>query len=229
MGMEARQVRNATRRMRGGSSTATVRWLAVAALAFALAALLVCVLSGCGNTTPTGIPGEGAAPPVTPVAPSGWTTYSNTTHHYSIQYPANWFNLDNSPTTEDVEIYNFDATQMDNMGAVPPPPYEKYAVDAYVNPNHLAMPDFYKLYEQTDSSSPPASSQSEQSATIAGRASLELVQHPVQWSGGRIDYPSITYFVPNGDQVLIVNELYSLGGQPSAVFAHMIGSLKVGT
>jgi hypothetical protein len=225
MGMEARETGRRGRRMRS-SATATVAGV-VPLLMFTLAALLV---AGCGNATPTGIPGEGALPDVTPIAPSGWTTYANTTFHYSIQYPANWFISDKSPTQQDVEIYNFDQSQVNGTEDVPQPPYNKYEIDAYINPNNLSITDFYTLYEQTnvDGSSPPATSQSEHSTTVAGRASLEVIQQPVQWSGGKIDYPGITYFVPDGDHVLIVSELYSLGGQPSSVFAHMIGSLKIG-
>ncbi len=212
----------ASRRMRGALA-GTALGVHVAALMFTLAALLV---AGCGDATPSGLPGEGALPNITPIAPSGWTTYANTAFHYSIQYPANWFISDKSPTQQDVEIYNFDQSQVNGTEDIPQPPYNKYTIDAYVNPNNLAMPNFYTLYEQTDSSSPPASSQTQHPATVAGRASLEVIQQPVQWSGGKIDYPGITYFVPDGDHVLIIGELYSIGGQPSSVFAHMIGSLK---
>jgi hypothetical protein len=219
---------DARRRLRAllaGTALGTV----VAGVAFALAALLVVILiAGCGDARPTDLPGEGAPPNVTPVAPSGWTTYANTAFHYSLQYPANWFISDTSPSVEDIEIYNFDQSQVNGTDDIPQPPYNKYTIDAYANPNNLAMPAFYTLYEQTDPTSPPASSQAQHAATVAGRASLEVVQQPIQWSGGVIAYPSVTYFVPDGDHVLIVNEVYSLGAQPSAVFAHMIGSLKIG-
>jgi len=197
----------------------------VAAVMCTLAALLV---AACGNATPTDLPGEGVLPNVTPIAPSGWTTYANTAFHYSIEYPANWFISDKSPTQQDVEIYNFDQSQVNGTGDIPQPPYNKYTIDAYVNPNNFSMPDFYTQYEQTDPTSPPASSQTQHPATVAGRASLEVIQQPVQWSGGKIAYPGITYFVPDAGHVLIIGELYSIGGQPSAVFAHMIGSLKIG-
>jgi hypothetical protein len=215
---------DARRRLRGLVAGTTLGIL-VTAVMFTLAALLV---AGCGNATPTGIPGDGDLPDATPITPVGWTTYANTAFHYSIEYPANWFISNTSPTQEDVEIYNFDQSQVNGTEDIPQPPYNKYTIDAYVNPNNLAMPAFYTLYRETDSSSPPATSQSEHTATVAGRAALEVIQQPVQWSGGKIDYPGITYFVPDGDHALIISELYSLGGQPSSVFTHMIGSLKIG-
>jgi hypothetical protein len=193
----------------------------------ALLLTLLGLLAGCGQATPNSLPSEGNQPDATPIAPSGWTTYRNTAHNYTMRYPANWFVSDTAPSADSLKIYNFDPTKVEAED-IPPLPFNKYDIDAYVNPNRLSLPDFFALYRQTDADSPPASSQSLRSPTVAGRAALEVIQQPVQWSGGSIDYPSVTYFVSDGDSMLIVSELYSTGGQPSPVFAYMIGSLKIG-
>jgi len=189
--------------------------------------LAVALLAGCGGATPSGPPGEGDVPTPAPIAPSGWKTYANTTYHYTIEYPANWFPSDTSPAAPYLEVYNFDASLVESADQIPPPPYNKYSIDAYANPNGLAMPAFYALYRETDATSPPASSQAQRPATVAGRPALEVIQQPVQWSNGKIAYPGVTYFVPDGASALIVSELYSTGGQPSTIFAHMIASLRI--
>lgn len=193
-----------------------------------LAALGV-LLAGCGSgSSSTSIRGQGQPVTMTPVPASGWTTYSNTTYGYTIQYPANWFTSGTSSSADDIEIYNFDPSQLDSTDTIPPPPFNKDSLDAFANPSHLAMSEYYAQYRASDPSSPPANSQTQRAATVAGRSALEVIQQTVQWSGGNIAYPSVTYFVPDGDNVLILNELYSPGGQPSAVFAHIVSSLKFG-
>jgi hypothetical protein len=202
-------------------------WLAFPAL-LALTSMML-VLAACGAATPSGMPSDTQAPDATAIAPSGWKTYTNTAYHYAIQYPANWFLADSSQTADYQEIYNFDPNQLDNAEDVPPPPYNKYSIDAYANPKRLAMPDFYADYRATDSSTPPANSQQQRAVSVAGQSALQVVQRPVDWSGGSIKYASVTYFVPDGDSVLILAELYSPGSGPSDVFGHMIGSLKIGS
>jgi hypothetical protein len=189
--------------------------------------LMVGLLAGCGGGNPSGLPDEGAVATPKPVAPLGWKVYTNLTYHYSIEYPANWFPTDTSPSAPYLEIYNFDTSQVESADQIPPPPYNKYSIDAFANPNGLAMPAFFALYRETDSTSPPASSQTQRPATVAGRQALEVIQQPVQWANGKIDYPGVTYFVPDGASVLIIGELHSTDGQPSAIFAHMIASLRI--
>ena len=49
---------------------------------------------------------------------------------------------------------------------------------------------------------------------------------PVEWTNGKIDFASVAYHVASGDDVLIVKEEYSTGGQPSPTLTHVVTSLK---
>jgi hypothetical protein len=203
-------------------------WRAGRAFATLLALLLLPLLAACGGGTTSADNSGDITPPLpTVVVPQGWATYSNTTYHYSFEYPANWFMADKSATLDYVEVYNFDPTQLDNVEDVPPPPYDKLELDAYANPNSLDIDSFYNSYQQTDTTTPPASSKVVTSITVNGQKALQVLQKPVQWADGQIQYPSMTYFVPSGDTVFILNELYATNNQPSAVFAHMLSSLKL--
>ncbi|HST86962.1 MAG TPA: hypothetical protein VLJ14_01190 [Ktedonobacterales bacterium] len=64
-------------------------------------------------------------------------------------------------------------------------------------------------------------------ATIAGRAAVELIQHPIQWTNGLIDFPATTFYIPDGAVILVISEVHSPGGQPSDTFAHMLASLTI--
>src|SRR5262245_4999108 len=105
-----------------------VRWSAGWPTLLALLATLLLALAACGNATPSGMPSDSAGPDATPIAASGWKTYSNTAHHYAIDYPANWFLDDTTATADYQEIYNFDPNELQNAEDMPPPPYNKYSI-----------------------------------------------------------------------------------------------------
>ena len=147
-------------------------------------------------------------------------------YRYSVEYPANWFPDDTSGTTDYLSIYNYDPQLVSDPEDVPPPPYNKLEIDAFTNPNKLSLPDFYAVFRDTDPNSPPASSQESRTLTIAGHQALQVTQLPVEWTGGQLDFASVSYYLASGDYVLIVKEEYSTGGQPSPVLTHAVNSLK---
>jgi hypothetical protein len=205
------------------------RWLAVGAL---VAMLLL--LAGCGGGGADTAGAEGASSDATPVMAAGWKTYTNTMYHYSLEYPANWFPDDTSQTTDYLSIYNYDLQKVSDPEEVPPPPYNKLEIDAFTNPNKLSLPDFYSLFRETDPNSPPASSQETHILSMNGHQALQVTQQPVEWTGGKLDFPSVAYYVASdvasgaapSDFVLIVKEEYSTGGQPSPTLTHVVTSLK---
>jgi hypothetical protein len=197
------------------------RWLALGVLVAALLALAGC---GAGEGDVNG--GETTMSDATVVAPAGWKTYTNTMYHYSIEYPANWFPDDTSGTTDYLNIYNYDPQKVSDPEEAPPPPYNKLEIDAFTNPNKLSLPDFYAVFRDTDPNSPPASSQQTRTLTIADHQALQVTQQPVEWTGGKLDFPSVAYYIASGDEVLLVKEEYSTGGQPSATLTHAVNSLK---
>jgi hypothetical protein len=187
---------------------------------------LMCLLAGCGTGNEEASGGDTVASDATPVTPAGWKTYTNTMYHYSLEYPANWFPDDTSGTTDYLSIYNYDPQKVSDPEEVPPPPYNKLEIDAFTNPNKLSLTDFYALFRETDPDSPPASSQEARSLKVAGSDALQVTQQPVEWTNGRLDFPSVAYYIASGDFVLIVKEEYSTGGQPSATLTHVVNSLK---
>jgi hypothetical protein len=197
------------------------RWLALGVLVAVLLALAGC---GAGEADVSG--GETTMSDATVVAPAGWKTYTSTMHHYSIEYPANWFPDDTSGTTDYLNIYNYDPQKVSDPEEVPPPPYNKLEIDAFTNPNKLSLPDFYAAFRDADPNSPPASSQQTRTLTIADHQALQVTQQPVEWTGGKLDFPSVAYYIASGDEVLLVKEEYSTGGQPSATLTHAVKSLK---
>lgn len=196
-------------------------WVALGVLVMALLPLAGC---GAGEADTSG--GDTVASDATPVVAAGWKTYTNTMYHYSLEYPANWFPSDSTQTTDYLSIYNYDPLKVSDPEDVPPPPYNKLEIDAFTNPNKLSLPDFYALFRETDPNSPPASSQQTRALTVANHQALEVTQQPVEWTGGKLDFPSVAYYVGSGDYVLIVKEEYSTGGQPSATLTHVVNSLK---
>lgn len=198
------------------------RWLALGALATTLL-----LLAGCGGGAGDDFGGgDTVAHDATPVAAGGWKMYTNTMHHFRIEYPANWFPDDTSGTTDYLSIYNYDPQKVSDPEDVPPPPYNKLEIDAFTNPNKLSLTDFYTLFRETDPDSPPASSQEARTLTIGDHQALQVTQQPVEWTGGKLDFASVSYYVASGNEVLIVKEQYSTGGQPSPTLTHVVNSLQ---
>jgi hypothetical protein len=57
-------------------------------------------------TLPPGVPSATAIPPLEYLAPSGqWTVYTDPTHGYSFEYPANWFIYQQGDGTITIPIF----------------------------------------------------------------------------------------------------------------------------
>ena len=193
----------------------------------ALALCLIGLLAGCGGGAGDDFGGgDTSISDATPVVAAGWKIYTNTMYHYSLEYPANWFPDDTSGTADYLSIYNYDPQKVSDPEEVPPPPYNKLEIDAFTNPNKLSLTDFYTVFRETDPDSPPASSQEARTLTIGDHQALQVTQLPVEWTDGKIDFASVAYYVASGDDVLIVKEEYSTGGQPSPTLTHVVTSLK---
>lgn len=178
----------------------------------------------CTDPTPTPPP-----PATTPqvIAPSGWATYTSSDYHYSIQYPANWpYEPAQPPTSMVFDVRNYVQSQYSGAGEARPP-LHSIEVIAYPNSSGFSAHDFYVNNHQVNPLDAPACSQTTYSVTLAGRAALEMVQHPVHWQNGVIDLISVTYYIPDGTNMLILDENYSPNGQPSDILAHMIASLTI--
>ena len=179
---------------------------------------------------PCAAPTPAPQPPLAspqPITPSGWATYTNTAYRYSIQYPANWDAA--SPVDTAFHVNNFH-NLLDGGGPNPnlAYPLNSISVVAFPNPSQLSAADLFAvIHANVARVDPPSCSQESHPVTVAGRAAVELVQHPIEWTNGLIDFPATTFYVPDGTAILILSEVHSPGGQPSDVFTHMLASLTI--
>jgi len=72
----------------------------------------------------------------------------------------------------------------------------------------------------------PRGTITKQSVTVAGRASLEVIERPhnAPFSGNTY---SVTYMIPYGANMLAVNQFWLPSGDPSAILTHMVQSLTL--
>lgn len=180
--------------------------------------------ASCAIATPAP-PAPPAQPPT--ITPSTWTTYINTAYHYHIAYPSNWIILGNTADSPSFLAYNFDPNKLTGADEVPASPYDKIEVDALPNPGHLSAANVFARNQAPNGSQPPACSVSTSPMRVAGQQALLVVQHPVRWTLGVVDKPSLSFWVPDGDTVLIIAESSPPGGTPSDVLRHMLASLIV--
>jgi hypothetical protein len=179
----------------------------------------------CAAPTPAPQPPLASPPPITA---SGWAIYTNTAYHYSIQYPANWEARDPADTTNATFRVNNSHGLLGGSGPYPAYPLNLISIEAVANTAQLSAADFVTNRQRSAGpSDTPICSQQTHIVTVAGRAAIELVQHPIQWNNGLIDFPATTYFVPDETAILILSEVHSPGGQPSDVFTHMLASLTI--
>jgi hypothetical protein len=185
------------------------------------------VADSCPTHTPGGLAPTATPPAPTPIPADAWKTYTNTLNHYTVEYPATWRTFDTSATTNVFSVRNYDSAAF--PAAAPPPPYNGVEISGFPNPDQKSPLELY-LYQQANAEVKiPPCSQTTQTATVGGRAALQIVQWPgATGSGdGPILYPRVQYFVADGTTMLILSEYYSPHGQPSTIFARMIASLTV--
>jgi hypothetical protein len=169
------------------------------------------------------------APAPTPIAAANWTTYTNTSSHYSIQYPASWYVPDTSPTSSNFYLLNFDPRTYHPGGDnLPPPPYTKIEIHSLQTSAGKTPMEFYTANDTNNPLNPPECSRTVTQTTIGGHTALQIVQWPAASGyGPPTTYPQVHYYVAtgNGQPLLGLFEYYSPNGQPSPTFAHMIAGL----
>lgn len=98
--------------------------------------------TGAGSPLPCPLLTPGPLATVLPGGPAiisanGWSAYTNTAYHFSIQYPANWIVDSPLTTTGPITFLNYDPRQLNGAGLPPPPPYTAIAIDPFPNPSQL--------------------------------------------------------------------------------------------
>jgi hypothetical protein len=171
-------------------------------------------------------------PAPTPIVPGAWSTVTNSTFHYTIQYPSNWYVVRGGPAGNqgtDFAIVNWDPAHYHPFPPdAPTPPYTIIGVQVDSIPAPQSPADYYSSQQNNSPSGPPPCSRTTQQVTIAGHAALEVVQWPTPDTGyGPINYPRVTYDVADGVAVSTtwmfqVWEAYSPNGQPSATLAQTV-------
>jgi hypothetical protein len=166
-------------------------------------------------------PRDSETPTVT--ASTGWAAYTNTEYGYTVEYPTEWFAGDISPTSG-FNVFSYDSSTV--SGNPLPPGATKVAILYSPNPSQLSAADvLQQTVDQRTQRGEPIGTITKQSVTVAGRASLEVVEGP---HGGNVfgGY-TITYMIPHGETMLWLSQYGLPSGAPSAVLTHMVQSLKL--
>jgi hypothetical protein len=212
------------------SSTVTPTLLATVTATATLAASSTATPSGpCPNevlATATVPP----APAPTPFAEANWTTYTNTSFHYAVQYPMSWYVPDTSPTSNDFYLLNFDPrTYHPGADALPPPPYTKIEIYPLQGTENQTPAEAYAAGYMNNPLAAPECSRTTRQTTVAGHTALQVIQWPAASGyGPPTNYPQVFYYVviASGQPLLSLSEAYSPGGQPSPTLARMLAGLQ---
>jgi hypothetical protein len=171
------------------------------------------------------------APAPTPLPPANLTAYTNTAYHYALSYPASWYALDVSPTTNDFSLLNFDPRVYSySSGELPPPPYSKIEIIPLQETEGKTPAQFYAANDTANPLGPLECSRTTAPLTLAGHDALRIVQWPVATGHAPPTlYPAVRYYIATGAgrPLLLVGEAYSPGGQPSPALAQLIASLTI--
>jgi hypothetical protein len=173
------------------------------------------------SCTPTSTPT--LSPPAsssTPIPPSGWSTFTDTVYHYSIQYPANWIVPFGSCSGRAFDVYNYDPRQGVGGPQVPP---GSIAIEVLPSPNpsQLSAADFYTQLQQQQQQEPggppPCPAETTHAKQVGGRDALE-VNCPAQNND--------EFYVLDGLTMLLVGASGGeVNGQPATVFMQMVASM----
>jgi len=102
----------------------------------------------------------------------------------------------------------------------------KIEVLIYPTPSQLSPADALQQgLDQSAQRGEPRGTITKQSVTVAGRASLEVIEGP---HGGNVfgGY-TITYMIPHGANMLWLSQAGLTSGAPSAILTHMVQSLTL--
>jgi hypothetical protein len=183
--------------------------------------------------TPTSIPGApctshsgptgasstpGATVPPGPVA--SWSTYTNTTYHFTLKYPANW-GLDNlnCPDSGYLAFWNYNYIGWQGPGF--PPGGIKIELYALENPNGLSAMQFFQMEEQNEQQNPvdgPAcSAYTTRALQVDGRDAVEATCSSLGYD---------MFYIPDGSVMLRMVEYSAPDGDPSyTTLKQMVNSM----
>jgi hypothetical protein len=174
------------------------------------------------NQNPPGVRGEPTLPP------SGWTTFTDTQLHYTIQYPANWI-VPNGPCSgKAFSVANHLPIPASGGRALPP---GGFIIDVVPipNPSHLSTAAFAASLPTLPGAQPCAGAytlvqvQVGEHETVLATCPEGSRQPPTEGDSSQGD----TYIVslPNGETMLAVVQLDLVDGQPSPILAQMVASI----
>jgi hypothetical protein len=167
-------------------------------------------------TPPPGPPLSGTP---APIPASGWSTYTNTKYHYTINYPTGW-PVDNlqCPDADSLIFWNYYYQQWNGPGF--PPGGIKIELGALDNASQMSALQFLQTEEQNDQQSvagPPCPSFTTQTLKVGGHDAAE----------GSCTAASgfVVVFVSDGNTMLRISDDFAANGQPSDVFNQMLASM----
>jgi hypothetical protein len=165
--------------------------------------------------TPPPGPPLGGTP--TPIAPAGWSTYTNTKYHYTINYPANW-GVDNlqCPDADSLTIRNF-YTQQWGIHGYPPGGIE-IELSAGDNSSQTSALAALQSEERGDQSValPHCTTFTTRALTISGHDAAE---------GNCIVEGFILVYIADGTTMFRIIDDVAPNGQPQSIFTQIINSI----
>jgi hypothetical protein len=172
------------------------------------------------NNIPTG---GSVTEPVIP--PSGWTTFSDTLLHYTINYPSNWI-VPNGPCPgASFVIYNHIPIPASGAPALP---RGGFYIDVYPmpNPSQVSATDFAEVARLNMPDGPPCGAAYTLSQLqVAGRDAV-LATCPAGSAEGAGDpNQGYNYFVPDGTTMLAIIQRDLVNGKSSSVLQQMLESI----
>jgi hypothetical protein len=169
------------------------------------------------TSTPTITPPSSSQSAIIP--PKGWTTFTDSVYHYSIQYPANWIVPYGSCSGMAFDVYNFDPRVGDGGPEYPAGGF-KIEVLPLPNPEGLSALDFSKQEAKKTDDSLPCPSYTTKPLKVAGRDAVATTCPAIPLIG-------YIYYVPDGVTMLSIGQTYPVNAQPDLVLTQMVASLTI--
>lgn len=159
------------------------------------------------------------------IVPSGWTTFTDTPLHYTIQYPSNWI-VPNGPCPGAAfDVYNHVPVPSSGAPAFPPGGFH-ILVDPMPNPSQVSASALSAIARPNMPDGPPCAAYALQPTQVAGHNAMIASCPGGSASSGEGDpNQGITYFIPDGSTMLTITQRDLINGQPSSVLAQMVASL----
>ena len=156
-------------------------------------------------------------PANTPIAASGWTTYTDSVLQVSLRYPANWLLPFGACPGKTVDMYNYDP-RGGTGGSMFPSGGIKIELAPQPNPSQLSAQQFFLQVQQNEVGGPTCPSYQTQPLTVGGRDALQT-PCPSEPSYGYEDY------IPDGTTMLTIGTGGILDAQLTSLFQQIIASI----